>query len=111
MTDNTDTLLAERGKTHGRFDEHASITQQTKELWHLGKKWNELSYCQAETLEMIAHKVGRILSGDPNFKDHWDDIAGYARLVSQELERKGKRDYSKGNAPVRYHTEEFNNPS
>jgi hypothetical protein len=37
----------------------------------------------AESLEMIAHKIGRILAGNENFHDHWDDIAGYAKLGSE----------------------------
>jgi hypothetical protein len=36
---------------------------------------------------MIAMKIARILSGNSNFADHWEDIEGYARLVSNELER------------------------
>ena len=35
-----------------------------------------------EALDMIAHKIGRICAGNPNFKDHWADIAGYAQLVA-----------------------------
>jgi hypothetical protein len=35
---------------------------------------------------MIAMKIARILSGNANFADHWEDIEGYARLVSNELE-------------------------
>jgi hypothetical protein len=31
---------------------------------------------------MIALKLSRILSGKPDEQDHWDDIAGYARLAS-----------------------------
>jgi hypothetical protein len=34
---------------------------------------------------MICYKMGRILSGDSNNLDHWDDIAGYATLVSKIL--------------------------
>lgn len=34
---------------------------------------------------MIATKVGRILSGDQNHKDSWDDLAGYARLISEQI--------------------------
>ena len=34
---------------------------------------------------MIACKIARILSGDPNWRDHWDDIAGYATLVAERL--------------------------
>ena len=81
----TDDLLAERGKTHGDFGEHANITQSLKRVMHSARKWDELSDAQKEAAEMIAHKLGRILAGDPNLPDHWDDTAGYARLVSQRL--------------------------
>ena len=41
---------------------------------------------------MIAHKLGRICAGDPDFPDHYKDIAGYATLVAKELESHGKKD-------------------
>jgi hypothetical protein len=41
---------------------------------------------QREALDMIAHKIGRILNGDPNYADSWVDIAGYAKLVADRLE-------------------------
>jgi hypothetical protein len=31
---------------------------------------------------MTANKWGRILAGDAHFKDHWNDLAGYATLGS-----------------------------
>jgi hypothetical protein len=34
---------------------------------------------------MIVHKIGRIVNGNPDKVDHWDDIAGYATLVSDRL--------------------------
>ena len=49
---------------------------------------NTLSYQQLEALEMICHKIARIVAGDPDFADHWRDIAGYATLVANELEAK-----------------------
>jgi hypothetical protein len=82
MTDATTELLAERGKTHGDFTDHAMITQNLKDAMHNVQGWAKLSHVQCEALEMIQHKIGRILSGNPNFRDHWDDIAGYARLVA-----------------------------
>lgn len=32
---------------------------------------------------MIAMKMSRILSGDKDYRDHWDDIMGYAQLGGQ----------------------------
>lgn len=35
---------------------------------------------------MTAHKLGRILNGDPHYADSWIDIAGYNKLVADRLE-------------------------
>lgn len=78
-------LLIVRGKTHGDFAHHATITQELKDTitsFGDGIFWDKLDYCQRESIHMIVHKIGRILAGDPNFKDHWDDIGGYAKLVA-----------------------------
>lgn len=78
--------LEERAKTHGDFTDHAFFTQELKAVMKRHpEKWDRLNRCQRESLEMIQHKVGRILAGDPNVKDHWDDIAGYATLVSDRI--------------------------
>jgi hypothetical protein len=37
---------------------------------------------QRESLDMIQHKISRILNGDPNIVDSWADIAGYAHIVA-----------------------------
>lgn len=81
----TDAMLDERGKTHGDFFDHAEATQSLKRMMRASKNWDRLNDMQVEALDMIAHKIGRILAGDPNYKDHWDDLAGYARLVAQRL--------------------------
>lgn len=83
----TEKLLAERATTHGEYTEHARLTQSIMEICRSSRNWQrkKLSNMQRESLHMIAHKIGRILEGDPNHADHWDDIAGYARLVSQRL--------------------------
>lgn len=77
----TDKLLDEREKTHGSFVDHSRITQHLKDEMRRENAWyDKLNEMQREALEMIAHKIGRILAGDPDCADHWDDIAGYARL-------------------------------
>lgn len=48
-----------------------------------------LTPTQLESLDMILHKCGRILSGDPNEPDHWRDIEGYARLANKEEDNAG----------------------
>ena len=51
----------------------------------LGRNWAKLDPDQREALEMIAHKMARILNGDQDHLDSWHDIQGYARLVEQRL--------------------------
>jgi hypothetical protein len=48
--------------------------------------WLNLTDVQREALEMILHKIGRIVTGNPNEPDHWLDIEGYARLARERLE-------------------------
>jgi hypothetical protein len=45
-----------------------------------------LAFYQRESLEMIAHKISRIVNGDANYMDSWVDIAGYAQLVIDKLQ-------------------------
>ncbi|ADV47060.1 hypothetical protein [Nitratifractor salsuginis] len=80
-----DEILTERGKRYGAFDKHAAVTQSLKDTMKFYPGWRELSPSQKEALEMIAHKIGRIINGDPDYIDSWDDIAGYAKLVADEL--------------------------
>ena len=79
------TTLAERGSRYGPFTGHARITQDLKHIMQTTNGWKKLSSDQKESLEMIAHKIGRILNGDPNYDDSWVDIAGYAKLVGDRL--------------------------
>jgi hypothetical protein len=88
MADNTqsiDATLAERGSRYGSFTEHARITQAIKAAMADSPNWVRLAPDQRETLEMIAHKAGRILNGDPDYHDSWHDIVGYTKLVADRL--------------------------
>lgn len=88
---NIQTTLEERGNKYGPFNGHAEITQCLKQVMSnvvegVETNWKNLTPSQKEALEMIAHKIGRILNGDPNYDDSWRDIAGYAMLIVKELE-------------------------
>jgi hypothetical protein len=82
---NINATLAERESTYGNFAERARITQNIKESMYSTPNWDALPPDMKETLEMIAHKIGRILNGDPNFHDSWHDIEGYTKLVADRL--------------------------
>lgn len=79
--------LAERQKTHGDFMTHAMISQEFKSMAQsfLNDQGKFLAPDQSEALDMIFHKIARILNGNPNIHDHWHDIAGYSTLVADRL--------------------------
>ena len=83
---NIDEILEAREKTHGNFESHSIISQYIKDGMRETDGWKALNPAQAEALEMIAHKIARILNGNSCVHDHWDDIAGYATLASKSFE-------------------------
>lgn len=81
----TEALIAERGTRYGKFKDGAEIMRDLKYVMHEVDGWNNLTPSQKEALDMIQHKIGRILNGDPNYDDNWKDVAGYATLIVNEL--------------------------
>lgn len=77
--------LDERQSTHGDFADHARVTQMLKTVIQNQPGWKNLNAMQRESLDMIAHKIGRIMAGNPNHADHWHDIQGYAKLIEDRL--------------------------
>lgn len=78
--------LAQRGHVHGDFTENAYTAQTLKEVARSGVHYNKLSLVQREAIDNVLQKVARIVTGDPNHKDHWHDIQGYAKLAEDRLE-------------------------
>jgi hypothetical protein len=105
MTD-IDKILAERAKTHGDYTEHALCTQDIMFTLMSHRNWSRLTADQKETLHMIAHKMGRVVTGNPDVADHWDDMAGYAKLsgdrvrerlgAAEDTETQAMRAYTRG---------------
>ena len=86
-----DETLAERGNRYGKFQDHAAISQHLSRSCfdHAEAHRVYLSYVHREAINMICHKLGRIVNGDPNYDDSWRDIAGYATLVEKHLNGEG----------------------
>lgn len=88
MLTGIDATLAERGHKYGKFADHAAVTYKLKNVLreHSRSHGKSFAFDQAEALDMICHKLGRIVNGDPDYADSWVDIAGYAKLVADRLE-------------------------
>jgi hypothetical protein len=89
LTGSIDATLNERGKRYGKFKDHARISQALKTVIANNlppEQFARFSDDQIEALDMICHKLARIINGDPNYADSWVDIAGYAKLVADRLE-------------------------
>ena len=85
MATEIDLLVAERDKTHGKYANTAEAAQTLKHAMHIQDGWHNLEDDQKEAMDMFASKMGRILGGNPDFIDHWADIAGYAVLIVNRL--------------------------
>lgn len=83
-----DETLAERGKRYGDFTDHANVAQKLQNVMRnapTGVWYTTLSDVQKQALTVIADKIARILTGDPNYADNWHDIQGYAKLVEDRI--------------------------
>lgn len=82
-----DEILNARAKNYGKFIEGAEIMQMTKRLVHnyIEQRGTAMAFDQLEAIDMIIHKLGRIINGNPDHLDNWVDIAGYATLVVDRL--------------------------
>jgi len=87
IADTVDETLDARAVEYGKFIEGAEIIQMLKRVVQnaLNNRDKVLAHDQAESLDMILHKIGRIVNGNSDVVDHWLDIAGYAQLVADRL--------------------------
>lgn len=82
---NMQEMLEDRKVQHGDFNDHARIAQELKDVMRKELGWSVLTSTQKEGLEMIQHKIARILAGNPDHADHWQDVEGYARITRERL--------------------------
>ena len=83
-----DETLDARAQDYGKFKDSAALMQGIKRLLadHAAKHGKTFADDQWEALEMIVHKIGRIVNGNPDKVDSWVDIAGYATLIADRLQ-------------------------
>lgn len=79
--------LKERGNRYGTFKDNAQVTQELMGvIKQYGANYDKLTDMHVEALHMIFHKIARCVSGDVNYPDNFEDIAGYATRMKQELD-------------------------
>ena len=80
-----DELLTERGSRYGSIEEQFGKAQMIKHAINSHPNWRKMDLVKREALEMIATKISRIIVGDPNHIDNWQDIAGYSQCVIKTI--------------------------
>ncbi len=79
--------IPNRDHQHGGMEAVGEISQHMKMAMRDGRNWESLTPGEQEALDMVAHKIARILSGaDPHDHQHWEDVAGYAQAVMRGRE-------------------------
>lgn len=70
--------IPNRDGQHGGMEAVGEVSQCIKAAMRDSRNWKLLTGGQREALDMAAHKIARILSGDnPQDPEHWTDLAGY----------------------------------
>ncbi len=82
--------LKQRGAVYGAFSDNAETSQVLKQTMRQAKNWDLLSYAQQEALEMVQHKISRLLNGDHTYLDNVVDILGYTELMFNDMKGKNR---------------------
>lgn len=80
-----DIILEERDRRYGGFENQAKTSQALKRVMQDSPNWGKLTDVQKEGLEMVQHKIARMLNGDPSYIDNITDIVGYAMLIKNTM--------------------------
>lgn len=92
MSDIVAEITKKRGSVYGPFLHNAIVAQSIKAALrnipdpdNEGLRWENLPLDVRESLDLIALKMSRIVTGDGEYLDNWDDIGGYAKIVADRI--------------------------
>jgi len=81
-------VIKERGKIYGDFKDIANISQKIKAMYYLHS--NESDPVINEGIDMIIHKLTRIINGGSKYIDNFRDLSAYAQLIIDYLENQSE---------------------
>lgn len=93
-TEEVKKVLEDRGKIYGEFGDIAVTSLALKDILisavhknnGVGMVLDERErLILIEGLGMIAHKLARVVCGDPRYLDNYVDISGYAMLIHDRV--------------------------
>ena len=82
-------ILEQRQLAYGSFEKNAWVATQLKTIVKLNSEYFNLSNEEKEAIDQICSKLSRIVSGNSTAVhrlDSWQDIIGYAALISDKIE-------------------------
>jgi hypothetical protein len=85
---NLDERMRDKQITNGPFEDMAQLAQGLKFALRRGRNWEPMPPESKEALELIATRIAKILTGDPNDARHWNDLVILAQIRSEALEAK-----------------------
>jgi hypothetical protein len=90
MSQDINEVLVERGNNYGQFPDHATLSQGLKRVMQDHPQYDDLPDPIKEALEMVQHKIARIINGDYTYLDSYVDIRGYTQLVEDYLRKRNE---------------------
>lgn len=95
-------IIEARDEKYGNFADQSVISQEIQNaivkgylMRGDGQSLGDIPAYMLEVLTMLSTKISRIVNGDPYYKDNWVDIAGYAQLVVNQLEKEEEQNATK----------------
>lgn len=79
-------ILINRALQYGSFTRMSLYSQELKNIVRKHPEWNNLRPFEKEAIEMILHKIVRLVNGGGGSKhmDTVQDIQGYAKLIESK---------------------------
>jgi len=87
LKNNVIETLAERHGQYGHYTYVSKTSQLLKRTIRESPNYKTMPAYMNESLDMICNKLARILCGNYFLRDSWLDIEGYAKLITNELDK------------------------
>lgn len=82
-----DNTIQDRASKYGDFREQGRVAQNLKDAMRDSPNWDALPAYMKEGLEMIQHKISRMLNGEILYDDNVHDIVGYTKIMQDRMQQ------------------------